>query len=109
MKFDFKGILALGAAVGLLIGGGIGSGATYLVCKRSYRAQLTEARDQAERAQAYQDSLHYAGKLASKDIIISEKQDENLLLRSRIKSDSIRNLSQQQSIRAVNRYITGKK
>ncbi len=110
MNLNFKGILLVAAIVGFVIGAGIGSGSTYLICKGSFQTQISQARAQAQTAQAYRDSLRYAGQLAGKDLIIADKIDENLLLRSRIQSDSIRYLSKLESIRAINNYIrTGKK
>ena len=51
------------------------------------------------------DSVYYAGKLAEKQQLINRKNEDIHLLTEKIVRDSVRHLSELQSVRAINHYI----
>lgn len=61
----------------------------------------------AEKAKNQQliDSVYYAGKLAEKQQTINRKDEDIHLLTEKITRDSVRHLSELESMRAINRYI----
>lgn len=83
--------------------------ATKAYWKHRCAEQLKQMTAKIEEKQAFLDSVYYAGKLAEKERIVLEKQDQLYVLQQKAIADSIHHLTELQSMRSVINYIRRKR
>ncbi|WP_146624555.1 hypothetical protein [Larkinella arboricola] len=98
----------IGAAIlVLVIGGAVG----YLASQRQLQAcqaERVELLKAATAAEAFRQATIYGQKLKEKDLLLQEKENENLELRKKAALDSADRLSLIESMRAVNGRYNGR-
>lgn len=84
----------------------------YLISHFSGKSDLQACQDERQvllrqnsQHQAVLDSIHYAGAIATKELQILQKDEQILLLRQRLRSDSIAHLSELEAVRAINQAL----
>ena len=84
----------------------------YLISHFTGKTDLRACQDERElllrqhrQNQIIVDSLRFSRQIATKDYQISQKDEEILLLRQRVRSDSLAHLSELEAIRAINQAL----
>ena len=91
---------------------GVGYGLSWFMNRQTLQTcqdERTVLLRQNANAQALIDSVRWAGRMAQKDLIISQKEQQYHDLREKMARDSVQHLSDLDAIRAINNYLHTKR